>query len=206
MLKNQLGFSMLEVLISMLVIMIGILGIAGMQMLAVNNSENARYEGQAVILASSLAAEMQANPGYWASTTLPTPTASISVTGTTITVVPAYAGTCLATTCSPVQMAYYDLYNFGAAMAGVASEGVGGPGTGVTYNGTALPAGSGAIQCTLPVAATTTVPGTPGICTITLTWFETNTAISNDAGTAGAQLQNATATKHTYQTLVSIQP
>ena len=195
--KNQRGFSMLEVLISMLVIMIGILGIAGMQMLAVNNSENARYEGQAAILASGLAAEMQANPGYWATSS--TPTTSISVTGTTITVVPAYASTCLAATCSPVQMAYYDLQNFGAAMAGVANIDA------VTYNGTALPASSAQIQCTQPVAATTTVPGTPGICTVTLTWYETNTAISNDTGSTG-QLQNGTAQAHTYQTLVSIQP
>ena len=195
--KIQRGFSMLEVLISMLVIMIGVLGIAGMQMLAINNSENARYEGQATILASGLAAEMQANPGYWAASS--TPTTSISVTGTTISVVPAYASTCLATTCSPVQMAYYDLQNFGAAMAGVANI------DGTTYNGTALPASSAAIQCTVPVAATTTAPGTPGICTVMLTWYETNTAISNDAGSAG-QLQNATAQAHTYKTLVSIQP
>lgn len=198
--KKQLGFSMLEVLISMLVIMIGVLGIAGMQMLAVNNSENARYEGQAAILVSSLAAEMQANPGYWASTTLPTPTASISVTGTTIGTVPAYASTCLATTCSPVQMAYYDLYNFGAAITGVANA------DGQTYNGTALPASSGTVLCNLPVATVGAVPGTPGICTITLTWYETNTALSNATTTETGQLATGKPTAHTYQTLVSIQP
>lgn len=189
--KNQSGFSMLEVLISMLVIMIGVLGIAGMQMLAVNNSENARYEGQAAIMASSLAAEMQANPGFWAQPA--TPTALISVSGTTITVVPAYASTCLNVICSPVQMAYYDLQNLGTAMAGVANV------DGATYNGTALPSGAGTVSCTL---ATLT---TPAICTITLSWLEKNTALSNDAGSAG-QLQNATAQAHTYQTLVSIQP
>ncbi len=189
--KIQRGFSMLEVLISILVIMIGVLGIAGMQMLAINNSENARYEGQAAILASSLAAAMQANPGYWAQTS--TPTATITVSGTTISVVPAYGGTCLGITCAPPQTAYYDLQNFATAMAGVANV------DGITYNGTALPSGSGAISCTL---ATVT---NPAICTITLSWLEKNTALSNDAGSAG-QLQNATAQAHTYQTLVSIQP
>ena len=187
--KNQCGFSMLEVLISILVIMIGVLGIAGMQMLAINNSENARYEGQAAILASGLAAEMQANPGFWATAATP---ASVTVTGSTITGVGA-GGTCLSTPCSAAQMAYYDLQNFGTAMAGVANL------DGVTYNGTALPSGSGAISCTLATVST------PAICTITLTWLEKNTALSNDAGSAG-QLQNATAQAHTYQTLVSIQP
>ncbi len=189
--KTQRGFSMLEVLISILVIMIGILGIAGMQMLAVNNSENARYEGQAAILASALASRMQANPGYWAQPS--TPTASISVSGTNITVVPAYASTCTGVPCSPVQMAYYDLQNFGAAMAGVANA------DGATYNGTALPSGSGTISCSLATVSA------PAICTITLSWLEKNTALSNDAGSAG-QMQNATAQAHTYQTLVSIQP
>ena len=43
--KQQKGFSLLEVLISMVIIMFGLLGIAGTQMLAINNTENARYQG-----------------------------------------------------------------------------------------------------------------------------------------------------------------
>ena len=56
--KQQKGFSLLEVLISMVIIMFGLLGIAGTQMLAINNTENARYQGVATTLASSLAAIM----------------------------------------------------------------------------------------------------------------------------------------------------
>ena len=191
--KNQRGFSMLEVLISMLVIMIGVLGIAGMQMLAVNNTENARYEGQAAILASSLAAEMQANPGYW------TTVATAGVTGTTVTG-GATVATCNGATCSPAELAYYDLYNLGAAMSGAATLAASGVAAGATYNGTALPNGAAAISCT---AATVT---TPTICTIKLTWNETNTAISNKTGTESGVLATGTVQQHDYQTLVSIQP
>lgn len=59
------GFSMLEVLVTLVIILIGVLGVAGMQMLAINNTQIARTHSLAAILASSLAAEMQVNEPYW---------------------------------------------------------------------------------------------------------------------------------------------
>jgi type IV pilus assembly protein PilV len=173
--NKQLGFSMLEVLISMLVIMIGVLGIAGMQMLAINNTENARYQSLATILASSMAAEIQANTAYWGSP----PSSLIQVSNAAATVVPAVAGTCLGSVCTPVQMAYYDLSTWGTALAG------------------RLPSGAGTIQC---------YSTTPAVCALTLTWSEKNTAISNPTGAETGQLATGTVSTHSYQTLVSIQP
>ena len=193
--KTQSGFAMLEVLVSMVVIMIGVLGIAGMQMLAIGNTENARYQSIAAILASGLVAQIQANPGYWSSAS--TPTALITVAGTTLTNGPTSGGTCHNTVCTASSLAAYDLKNWGAAMANVANI------DGVTYNGTVLPSGSGTIQC-VKTHATATVAAAPTVCTINLTWMEKNTAISNAAGTETGTLATGTVNQHNYQTITSI--
>ena len=116
--KKESGFAMLEVLISMLIIMFGVLGIAGMQMLAINNTENARYQSLATILASSMAAKMQANKAYWAA-----PATLISV-GSTITNSPSsYTGTCIGSVCSAADMATYDLITWRNSITGLLPSG-----------------------------------------------------------------------------------
>jgi type IV pilus assembly protein PilV len=182
--KRQNGFSMLEVLIAMLIIMLGVLGIAGMQLLAMNNTENGRYGTQAAILASSLGAAMQANPGFWATSGV-TP-ATVTVAGTTITGVPT-GNSCLNTNCPAANMAYDDLYHFGAAMSGNADL------EGKTYNATALPGGAATINCNVLAANSS-------ICQLQLTWNETTTVLSNNAGMTGS------VASHDYYTIVSIQP
>ena len=129
--RKELGFAMLEVLISMLVILFGVLGIAGMQMLVVNNTETARYQSVATILASSMTAEMKANFAYWGSAP-----ATVTVPGT----VP--ATDCVATICTAQQMALYDVYYWGTSVANT------------------LPTGTGTISCSaasLPVICTLTM-------------------------------------------------
>jgi type IV pilus assembly protein PilV len=191
--KNELGFAMLEVLVSLLIILFGVLGIAGMQMLVINNTETARYQSVATMLASSMTAEIQANFTYWGGVLVPP--ATITVTGATITGIPSSAGTsCLNSDCTATQLAYYDLQNWGTAMAGVANVDL------VVNNGMALPppaAGpSGVISC----AATT-----PVVCTLTMYWSEKNLALSNATGAESGVLATGTAQTHSYQTLVSIQ-
>lgn len=78
--RKQSGFSMLEVLVSLLIILLGALGMAGIQMLSINNTEIARYQSLAALLASSMAAEIQANKAYWG--TAPT---GITVTNGVVT-------------------------------------------------------------------------------------------------------------------------
>lgn len=79
--RKQSGFSMLEVLVSLLIILLGALGMAGIQMLSINNTEIARYQSLAALLASSMAAEIQANKAYWGTA----PTAGITVTNQVVT-------------------------------------------------------------------------------------------------------------------------
>lgn len=175
--KRERGFSMLEVLVSMLVIMLGALGIAGMQLLAITSTENARYQNVATMLGGSLAAAMQANVAYWG-----TPPANVAVTGATNVGGPVAAAglTCqgAANVCNNTQMAAYDLSKWGGELA------------------TLLPSGIADITC----------PGgkSPAICTVTLTWKEKNVALHNAAGTETGDLRSGKATDHTYQTLVSI--
>ena len=56
------GFTMLEVLISIVVIAFGMLGIAGLQAFALKNSQSASLRSVATVLASDLIDRMQANP------------------------------------------------------------------------------------------------------------------------------------------------
>ncbi len=173
--KRERGFSLLEVLVAMVVIMVGALGIAGMQLLAITSTENARYQNVATILAASLAASMQSNVAYWG-----TPPTLISVTGATNTGGPtAYSGTCegTAVVCDRMQMAAFDLREWGKEVA-------------------KLPSGTAAIAC--PTG------NSPAICTVTLTWSERNVSLRNATGTETGDLASGTKKDSTYQTLVSI--
>lgn len=133
-LKYELGFAMLEVLVAMLVMMFGVLGIAGMQMMAINNTETARYQSIAAMLTSGMAAKMQANAAFWGA-----PPQNISVAGSAVSGVPSSSASCIAASCTAPQMAYYDLQTWGATATAV------------------LPSGQGAITCNPSVPAVCTL-------------------------------------------------
>jgi type IV pilus assembly protein PilV len=59
--KNQSGFSLLEVLITILVMSIAMFGAVGMQVNAMKMGKSADYRNQAIVLASDLAERMEAN-------------------------------------------------------------------------------------------------------------------------------------------------
>ncbi len=140
---------MLEVLVSMLVIMFGALGIAGMQLLAITSTENARYQNVATMLGATLTANMQSNVTYWG-----TPPPLISVTGESSTGGPsAFEGDCtgLASVCTAPEVAGYDLREWGKEVARL------------------LPEGTASITC--PAG------NTPAICMVRLTWKERNVSL-----------------------------
>lgn len=60
-LKQQRGFSMLEVLITAIVVSIGILGVAGLQLYGIKNTHSANERVQAALLAYSIVDNMRAN-------------------------------------------------------------------------------------------------------------------------------------------------
>lgn len=59
---SQQGISMLEVLIALLVVAIGALGFAGLQMKALHASNDANHRARAVLLAQDAIERFQANP------------------------------------------------------------------------------------------------------------------------------------------------
>jgi len=74
---RQRGFSLIEVMVAVIVICVGLLGIAKMQALALSNTTTARLRSLAAIEAAGLAAAMHSNRLYWATT----PPQTITVTG-----------------------------------------------------------------------------------------------------------------------------
>jgi len=60
------GFSLMEVMVALVVSTVGLLGLAKMEALALSSTSVAGSRSLAAIEASSLAAAMHANPGYWA--------------------------------------------------------------------------------------------------------------------------------------------
>jgi type IV pilus assembly protein PilV len=162
----QVGFSLIEVLIALVVIAIGLLGIAGMQALSISNTSTARQRSLAAIQASSMGSMMRANRGYWESASSVTVTATGSASGTswsstTLSGSLASQGIdCAATTCTPVQMAAYDVQNWGR------------------YIVQQLPNGTGTVTC---------AAGSPVSCQVSVSWAEKTVALNAAPGAATSQ-------------------
>ena len=65
---GNLGFSLVEVMVAVVVISVGLLGIAKLQALSLSNTSTARLRSLAALEAASLASAMHSNREYWAST------------------------------------------------------------------------------------------------------------------------------------------
>lgn len=60
-LRNQRGFSMIEVLVTVLILAIGLLGLAGLQSTALRSNHSAYLRSQATVLAYDITDRMRAN-------------------------------------------------------------------------------------------------------------------------------------------------
>lgn len=169
-LRTTRGFSLIEVLVALIIIAVGMLGIAKIQALAYASTGTASMRSLAAIEASSLASAMRANRGYW--TVAPTPL-TITVTGTTVN---ASDGTlngiynCISgvgvTPCATNALAGYDLQTWATAL------------------NKALPNVRASVDCPTPLPA-----GTPLGCTIQISWSERDTGINTQSqGTTMATL------------------
>ena len=156
------GFTLIEVLISLLVVAVGLLGIAGVQALSLNNTTIALNRSLAALQADGLAAMMHANQHYWQQSGS-VPTTKISI--------PSGQTDCRQNACSSAAMANWDLQVWGSGAAAVGSY------PAVVGLNTALPSGNGYIYC---------LSGPPVVCTISVTWNENNLGISISNGGTGA--------------------
>lgn len=65
--RAQCGFSLIEVLVALLLVALGVLGAAALQLNALRFTQDSAYRVQASLLATDLLERMRANPGQLAS-------------------------------------------------------------------------------------------------------------------------------------------
>jgi type IV pilus assembly protein PilV len=182
------GFSLLEVMVSLIVICVGLLGIAKLQALSLSNTTTSRLRALAAIEAASLASAMHSNRQYWGNppltvTVTATPTAAAltstdaglqTAAGTDLTNNPTSANpsaVCIGTfgggaQCTALPLAAFDLARWAVSL------------------GALLPNPTATISCP-PVAG----GAAPASCTITITWTEKAVAINAQELNAAANSQ-----------------
>jgi type IV pilus assembly protein PilV len=172
------GFTLVEVLVALIIIAVGMLGLAKIQALAYASTGIAGSQSLAALQASSLVSAMRANRSYWSAVATPF-TFSFTMVGSSATL-GTVSDNALSTTsnvctfggatapCTPVQLAAYDLNN--------ATNGW------IKGLGAVLPNPSATISCPTPAA------GTQLGCSIQITWVEnTVTVNSQTQGTTAMQ-------------------
>jgi len=177
-------------MVAVLIICVGMLGIAKLQALSLSNANTSRLRSLAAIQAASLAAAMHSNRQYWsntapASVTIPPPPGAIASTDA------ALAATATAdlggptqcfgrgmgsgkSRCAPLPLAAFDLARWAVSVGGL------------------LPNPNTTISCP-PVAG----PG-PTSCTIQITWSETAVAVNQQEANAAPNAQFQTPTYTLY--------
>jgi len=200
------GFSLVEVLVALIVICVGLLGVAKMQALALSNMTTSRLRALAAFEAAALAGAMHSNRNYWAVTPATfAPNYSVTVTPSALAPAPVFASAdgalvAAATADYPVNLnscvgtnngiamcpnatnlAAYDLARWANSLKGL------------------LPNSSATISC--PSVAGVTAPVS---CTILITWTER--AVSMTAQAATQQAANPNGAFETPSYLLYVEP
>ncbi len=170
------GFSLVEVMVAVIVICVGLLGIAKLQALSLSNTTTSRLRALAAIQVASVAAAMHSNRQYWGNT----PPDTVTVTATAITSTDGALQTqatndltgpskptivCIGTAgggalCNPVQLAAFDLARWGVSLAAL------------------LPNPTATIRCP------PTPGGGPASCTVQIAWIEQAVSVNQQEAAA----------------------
>jgi type IV pilus assembly protein PilV len=166
--KSLAGFSLIEVLVALIIVSVGLLGIAKMQALAYSSTGIASKRSLAAIEGSSLASSMSANRIYWSALTAAATTNVVGAVVTSTDPALTAAPNCTpgaAAPCTPSQIAGYDMNAWATALKKI------------------LPNDKATITCA------STAGALPVNCVITMTWVENQAAINSQeaqAATAAA--------------------
>ena len=158
------GFSLLEVLVALVIIAVGLMGVAKMHALTLSTASSAGTRSLVAIEAAGMAASIHANKTYWGGTLAALTTTVNFAGGNVVSVDPSSfvsgATDCTATYASTgaQDLAAFDVYQFGCALAQI------------------LPAGSAAITCQVATP--------PQSCTITVTWLENLVGLTSATSSA----------------------
>ncbi len=105
---GQRGFSMIEVLVTLLIVSLALLGTAGLQAYSMRLNQGGQFRTQAVFLVADLAERMEANKAAAVAGTYVTATSSV----------PVVMGTnCAAVPCTAGDLALFDLSQWQTAVA-----------------------------------------------------------------------------------------
>lgn len=111
------GFSLIEVMVTLVVIGFGLMGVMRMQASAMASTSSAGTRALVALQARSLAAAMRGNATYWADPALVT--TNFELVGLVLTdsgTLSDQSADCTAVSCSPVQLASFDLQQWAAGM------------------------------------------------------------------------------------------
>jgi type IV pilus assembly protein PilV len=143
------GFTLVEVLVALIIIAVGMLGLAKIQALAYASTGIAGSQSIAALQASSLASAMRANRSYWSTVannfSFTNTAGTLASTDATLTT--NYACT---SACTPAQVAAHDLNIWTLALTRV------------------LPQATATISCL-----------TPAGCSIQIDWVENNVSVNS---------------------------
>ncbi len=176
--RRATGFTLVELLVTLLIVSVGMLGLVKMEAAAVSESQVSRVRSLLTLQAESLAGTMRADRGYWAATTSPFP--SFTADGVNTPTYPtSNTSTCIATAClAPSDMATADL----RAWYGNFS--------------TAFPGAQASIACT-PTGACVAGGTVPASYDIKLSWSEKTVGISaSSKGSAAPTSANVSMVLH----------
>lgn len=162
--KTERGFSMIEVLVTLLIISLALLGTAGLQAYSMRLNQGGQFRSLAVFLAADLAERMEANKPGAGNGAYVVP----STTGTAFLASAVAASTACATAaCNDAALATYDLSQWQNAIA------------------TSLPQSSWSVV--------QTVAGNPSSYTIIINWVDRRADTTNAASDAASQFGSNTA-------------
>jgi type IV pilus assembly protein PilV len=188
------GFSLVEVMVAVVVICIGLLGIAKLQALALSNTSTARLRSLAALEAASLASAMHSNREYWAST----PPNSIVVTSNPAPAPPTIVS-------SDAAMAATATADLGAAFPALPQTCVGNAASGPVCPAPNLAAFDlawwlASLNALLPNPGATIncLNAAPAACTIQITWTENAVAMNSQQSNAPNAQQFQTPTYTLY--------
>jgi len=127
--RKQSGATLIEVLVSVLVLAIGLLGLASTQMMSLKNGNGAHHRYMASLAAQEIIERMRANPVAFNAGNYD----RSGVGGTSVGSAPDCSSAC-----QPSQLAGYDLYEWGALLTSNLPNGTG-----------AISSGGGTVQVTI---------------------------------------------------------
>ena len=174
-LARSRGFSLVEVMVALIVISVGLLGVAKMQALALSSSSTSRTRSLAAIQAASLASSMHADRAYWTQQPMGTVTnvqggvvqasgdANLKAAATAAAALASPADYCTqakagsVSPCTPVQMAGADLQSWAADLRAL------------------MPATTASITC----------DANPLTCLIQLTLYDNLKGVNTNTGPVG---------------------